>query len=1118
MADLVLGLAKSAVEGTLTATKSAIEEEQKLKKSMQRDLHAASDEMLKTQVREVRNMALDVEDCIEFAVLVDVNKIRRWWWSCLIPSCMPAGAPVVTLNDTRNERYMHIGDATGGSKPAENDKTHQQAVADEAATVILKEAREAKRPDSPRDLVELINRKDDVGPLQVISVWGAAGDLGVASIIKKTCDHPKICSKFTCRAWVKLTQPFNPHEFLRSLMAQFYTNSPPQEGRPVDMLKQMDDMMAMEATQLTEEFLKQVTDHRCLIFLEDVSSMVAWEAVRLCLPDKKNGSCIVVHTQQLEVASLVVGESHGVLELEQFSAGHSVCAFFNEGEDKEMAIKKNNTKEWLRKNRLIDRRADKDWLSGSYPKVQTVFGMAGVGKSYIVRHVYYSEVIKDNTTFEKFGWVDITHPLNIRDFSWNLLLDLHSGSLQRACHQLLKKFTCLIVIDGLKSKEEWDSIKSALAFEHDDNGSCIIVIAYEESVAKYCSSDNWWGVEGLEIDEAFELFKNEASECPGSIWPSELSLTDNLIVKSVLHKCGGLPKVIVPMAKYIATNGWYPNLDYFMQLLETDQAFGSLKDLFSWVHSYFQSCPDDLKPCIFYLSIFPANNRIRRRRLVRRWIAEGYSNDTRESTAEEKGGEFFEDLCRRNMVHVPGSTNVSYVTRMSACQVNGFIREYIVSVEENLVFALEGNCSANSQRSGRHLTIGSTWDRDMSVYRSIDLSLLRSLTVFGKWEPSFISNDKVRLVRVLDLEDATSSSVTDGDLELIVKLLPRLNLRQLQTLDIRHTSIVKLPRSFTKLHKLQHISGGNTVTMDDYSSIVESPQPPAPLPEVASASSSKTPRLQLPRLWALHGQRLPTSSPNGGIELPRGIGKMMALYNISVIDISIASRRRPAAILEELKGLTQLRKFGVSGVNSENCKQLCSAIPGHPHLESSSVWFDKNQGGCLGDISPPPVQLKSLKLHGHVGKLPTWIGLLSNLRKLKLRLTMITQDDVDLMVLSRLSTLCLGFSEVQHGELRFCGDGMWCFRQLLILEIACNNKLKSVAFESSVMPWLEVLKIDCSNVSSLKFSGLQKQKDLREASLSGTYDDKVWQQLKSNLDEHHREIKPVLKPASPSGR
>jgi hypothetical protein len=211
-------------------------------------------------------------------------------------------------------------------------------------------------------------------------VWGAAGDLGVASIIKKAHDNPEICSKFTHRAWVKLTHPFNPHEFMRGVMAQFSTNC--QQGSPVDLPKQTDDdvpeicskftrrawvkltqsfnphefmrglmaqfstncqqgspvnlpkqtdaTMGMEGTLLTEEFSKQVSNNRYLIFLEDLSSTVDWEAVKMYLPDKKNGSCIVVHTQQLEVASLCVGQSHRIMELERFSDDHSVCVFFNE--------------------------------------------------------------------------------------------------------------------------------------------------------------------------------------------------------------------------------------------------------------------------------------------------------------------------------------------------------------------------------------------------------------------------------------------------------------------------------------------------------------------------------------------------------------------------------------------------------------------------------------------------------------------------------------------------------------------------------------------------------------------------------------------------------------------
>ena len=233
---------------------------------------------------------------------------------------------------------------------------------------------------------------------------------------------------------------------------------------------------------------------------------------------------------------------------------------------------------------------------------------------------------------------------------------------------------------------------------------------------------------------------------------------------------------------------------------------------------------------------------------------------------------------------------------------------------------------------------------------------------------------------------------------------------------------------------------------------------------------------------------------------------MMALHNISVIDVSVASGR---AILEELKNLTQLRKLGVSGVKQVNCKEFCSAISGHPHLKTLSVWLDKNQTGCLDAISPPPEELQSFKLYGSVDKLPAWMKLLSNLSKLKLNVDMITQDDVDLLThLPRLNFLYLCSKEFHYGELRFRGN----FRQLRVLEIDCNSRLQSVTFQHHpVMPHLEVLKIHCSNVSSLKFYGLQHLSKLREVSLSGSYDEKVKNDLKSQLDKHPREIKPVLK-------
>ncbi|KAF8656464.1 hypothetical protein HU200_060684 [Digitaria exilis] len=505
-------------------------------------------------------------------------------------------------------------------------------------------------------------------------------------------------------------------------------------------------------------------------------------------------------------------------------------------------------------------------------------------------------------------------------------------------------------------------------------------------------------------------------------------------------------------------------------------------------------------------------------RLVRRWVAEGYCMDTKEETAEEKGEQSCLELCRRNIVHVPGSTSMSYMMRMPPCQVNGFFREYIVSrsMEENLVFALEGHCSVNKQHTGRHLAIGSTWDRDMSVYRGIDVSRLRSLTVFGKWDPFFIT-DKMRLVRVLDLEDA--SSVTDCDLKLIVKLLPHIkflslrrckeishlpdsfgSLKQLQTLDIRHTSVVKLPQSIIKLQKLQHICAGTAVPMDGDSSTVESI--PSPL-EAASASASMNrpcdatlvSQLKSWKPWTRCSQELPTCH-NGGIELPRGIGKMMALTKITVVDVGIACGR---PILEELKNLTQLRKLGLSGIKREICEALCSAISAFIHLESLSLWLEKSQTGCLDAISSPPEKLKILKLYGYTGKLPAWIHMLSNLSKLKIQKDMIMQDDVDLPnSLPNLNTLNLSSKEFQHGQFRFHPH----FQQLQVLEINCNNRLQAVKFQPGVMPRIEVLRIFCHDVSSLRFSGLQQLINLRDVTLSGSYDERVKQSLELELGEY----------------
>ncbi|WVZ53248.1 hypothetical protein U9M48_004219 [Paspalum notatum var. saurae] len=1129
MAELVLGVAKSLVQGTLTMAQAAIEEELKLRQSTQRDLVFIASEfqmmqsflsitteehvrnsVVSTWVMQVRDLAYDVEDCIEFIVHLDT---KADWWRRLIQHCYCI-APALPLDKAvsdieqlkarvhdvsqRNVRYNLIGNS--GPKPVIEIKP--PAAGTPSSRMLAETWDTAWTRQELKDMTKLITRNGN--GLQVISVWETGDGRATTSIARKVFNEPEIWKNFTCRAWVKLMHPLNLQELIRSLLNQFYANSHKE---------QQDVIIGID---LLQEFMKQVNKQRYLVVLEDVSTMVEWDVIRKYLPDMSNGSRIIVSTQQFEIASFCTGLPY----FQQFSADLSLCIFFKE--DPQIDGGKNKATNGgivTDHSPLIGRISEINELP-KYPamarvsalQVMSVWGIAGAGKSALVRNLYHKKVLQNNE-FEKHGWVDISYPFNLREFCHSLLLQFHSHSLEAndaiycgttgirdpvtECHNLLKSHRCLVVIDNLKSAEEWDLIQASVVSR--PSKSIIIVVTNEASVALHCTDrkDLVFNVKGLEAGAAIDLFKKEVRK--NAYFPVD-DIDNDEELRQLISKCGGLPKLIVSVADSLAqVFNWTEKTrilnGQFISNLEMRQEFAYLQGLFGWIHSYFRACPDFLKPCIFYLSIFPKSQIIRRRRLVMRWVAEGYSKDKDNYPAEENGEELFTKITELSMIQPPEHTIITNM-RMVWCQVSAFFHEYIISrpKEENVTFALEvftleGCCRQTTGRTGRHLVIEKSWERDRIVFESIDLSRLRSFTVFGKWESFFIS-PSMKVLRVLDLENA--SGVTDEDLKKMLNLLPRLkylslrgcseichlpsmlgDLRQLQILDIRDSSIVTLPASFTKLKKLQYIRGGTT------------------------APSEPT---------SCHQQV--------AIELHASIDTLTALHTFGVVNVDIA---RGKTILVELKKLTQLRKLGVFGINKKNSNEFCSAISGHAHLESLSVWIKKNNQNCLDDISsntPPPKNLHSLKLYGLVNKLPLWISMLDNIKKLVLEIIMETEADITVLGgLQKLCVLCLCVKPIQDGKLNFLvktneGVEVLSYDKVMVLEITCSSPLL-VTFGSLAMRSLEQLTARCPSRLTLPLDKLMCLSKLREVVLIGSQDIVLKEQLKEQLKDHQN--KPTLK-------
>ncbi|WVZ91896.1 hypothetical protein U9M48_038009 [Paspalum notatum var. saurae] len=1260
MEATALSVGKSVLSGALGYAKSALAEEVALQLGVQRDQAFVKDELdmmlaflmaadeerdehkvVKTWVKQVRDVAYDVEDSLQdFAVRL---RMKPSWWRflCTLPDRHHVAKQMKELRakvedvSQRNLRYRLIKGSS--SKPG----TWQSTMAG-ATTFDAEEERRQKR-NAKVDLFQLMidNNKDT--DLKVITVCGTNdGVLHQIPIIMRAYDELKRNKTFECYAWIRVAHPFDPSEFLKCIMWEFYVTAleeaetsqekvslGAQVLKKMGILKQdglkvspgaqvLKKMGMMNQDDLVHDFSEYVNKKTYLIVINELSTIEEWNCIKTFFPNSKKGCRIIVSTQQRVAASLCLEKEMVQLEVKQSSVGQNVYAFcdkdwskspvviatLNEAtstsnsvpaneiqghqykcDDEKRVITNSLTRvktmiNALEESQLIGREKEKSdmirlILNRKDLLVISVWGMGGLGKTTLVKDVYQSQKLIG--LFEKRACVTVMRPFILKELLKSLIMQINAESFGKkvannfgwgssrnkiavmGVDELIKELAshlegkrCLIVLDDLSSTTEWEQIWHS--FPKWDNTSRIIVTTREQSIAKHCSKnqDNIYKLEVLKDKDALDLFTKKVFKKAVDLEKQHPELIGE--AKLILKKCGGLPLPIVTIGGFLSNQPklameWRKLNGHISAELEMNPELEAIRTILS---KSYDGLPYHLKSCFLYLSIFPEDHKISRRRLMRRWAAEGYARDIRGKSAEEIADDYFMKLIDRSMI-LPSQASIHSRRGIDSCQVHDLMREISISksTEENLVFRLEDGCSLSSEGTVRHLAISSNWNGVRSEFEDIvNQSNIRSLTVFGKWRSFFISK-KMRLLRVLDLEG--TSGLCDHDLEHVGKLLhlkylslrscndiyylPHSlgNLQQLETLDIKHTTIIELPKAIIRLRKLQYLRAAGY--HDSYKEMVEDVPKllqnrlcvlagclcafcvaccaPHIVDDIWEADAEPI-RRDICTAWCCAvlpfvARRLDAF----GVVVPSGVNNLGALHTLGTIHIG-----KGKAVLQDLRRLIRLRKLGVVGVNRGNSVEFCKTLSALSNLESLYVRLVGKPGseGCLefdgGSSScSPPKNLCSLKLDGRLVKLPGWIEGLHNLVKLKLEETKLSEVDAVLGVLGKLQNLVIlrllwgSFEKAEDLRLIFHGDEPM-FQKLTVLQLRGIDNLRSVEFKQGAMPGLELL-LFCEGKGGTSLRGLSSLPRLKELVLEGVYEGCSMDDLREELARNTNN--PVLK-------
>ena len=399
-------------------------------------------------------------------------------------------------------------------------------------------------------------------------------------------------------------------------------------------------------------------------------------------------------------------------------------------------------------------------------------------------------------------------------------LDLDEDELRSLLFDCLKDKRYLVVIDDIWEIKQWNEVSAA--FPNNLNGSRILITSRSKKVASLDNSVppiHPYELQLLNEEESWELFCKKVFH--GGTCLPELENLGRQLVKS----CHGLPLAIVVLGGLLASEDkthriWTKYIGHVSSYL-TEEKF-SCRDILALSYHHL---PRHLKPCFLYFGIYPEDFEIPVRQLIRLWIAEGFIRQIGNRNLEDIAEDYLEDLINRSLIQVATKRLDGGV---KTCHIHDLLRDLCISESSEEKF-LEVHSNVNFSPVGKSRRISVHYGNNPYISSSpCKPSNSRSVIVFSRVVKHEFPLDKSylkwickgnKLVRVVELSNMGIHCLIPKGIEKLVLLrylcissgelhdIPNsiCNLWNLETLDMRNTTIACLPKGIWKLQKLRHL-------------------------------------------------------------------------------------------------------------------------------------------------------------------------------------------------------------------------------------------------------------------------------------------------------------------------